>query len=798
VSDPALLVTPPTITRIDWSLAGNGIGAQATIVMNPPAEPCFRENATPETFLGIGNGYLGSGFDLKQVLWWRWAWSPITVPATNCIVSATIHTASNGTWQVSSDPFEVRPSLAYETLIGNPANNLADWNATERVATNTSYTTVLPHQVGWFDAGGENGENRAIASLVSALSRLYRTRRPEYSTVQCSALADQIVNGADFLTSLGEAENLYSLGPPVQRVHQDTVHQTNRQDDAHEFYDRVGSGSGPPAEEQHGHVWHESHLREKGRPSGDDVDDNRDSATNQWISCVGLLDAALAVDSIAPYLATELSNWKVQADRTRTFLHWISGYRSLAPDWFYTYRAQAMLDFLYSEVFSDPTAFTDACSELATDLIQYPPTTSDQVRRYWALAGQLNINPLGKKSYGDVDPSIYSPAEALMYAIEHGAPDPPPPCETWAQAINSVISNWYDSPNFMQPGSIHPNPLRISINWSPDVSLEDYYGFEPFDNKFVALEGSALARLAQFFGHSDGRFQRLVDLATGDANYLLGINAGVGPRQVLSTSRSLATDSQYVGAGFINGAGTHWGAQCTHAAEHHIWPLPQFTATNGPSAQKNLDPTTKQQINWTLAPFEFSRGRASGTETFIKTDASVIALVDTLDRALHPRLVVEAESGSSSPALSVMLNNFIDTTVSPAIEYFNGGQSVFGATSGSSIHFSGLMSPESAISPGPNYRFRVKLRASNYGTTPCTVSLTVTQGSASWSDSFVVAITGSPYAYVVVESTQGIYSSNPLTLQSGVAFSATLSIGGSGQGPCDFDDVVFESEGIPR
>ena len=279
-----------------------------------------------------------------------------------------------------------------------------------------------------------------------------------------------------------------------------------------------------------------------------------------------------------------------------------------------------------------------------------------------------------------------------------------------------------------------------------------------------------------------------MQIANGNLNYILGMNIGLRARQVLQAPGADPVDLNYVGASLINGVGTRWGAQTVNLTEYEVWS--QLTTMTGPGGDS--DTVTGTVGNWNVSPFDYSRGLSGhGAETFIKTDANVIMLVDALDRAMHPKLVVEAESGSSSPPVMMSSNN-----VPPGL--LNGGLSAINITSGYSLTYSSLVPPEPDIYPWHNFRYRVRLRASNTGSSPCTVTVLVTQGAYQWTDSIIVPVTNAVHNYVVVDNNNGFYQSSPLTLATGLPFSVVLSIGGTGAGPCAFDNFVIESEGIPR
>jgi len=124
--------------------------------------------------------------------------------------------------------------------------------------------------------------------------------------------------------------------------------------------------------------------------------------------------------------------------------------------------------------------------------------------------------------------------------------------------------------------------------------------------------------------------------------------------------------------------------------------------------------------------------------------------------------------------------------------------SVTGTGSATSLTFLSLMPPEPAVGSLSHYRYRLRLRAANSSTTsPNTVQVTVTQGAYSWTDSMSVPSIANLDEYVVTDSTNGIYSTNPLTLASGAAFSVVLAIP-AGSSAWAFDDFILESEGIPR
>jgi hypothetical protein len=800
-NDASLRGNSSGITRIDWTLSGSGLTTQTASVNNPAGQPCFQEiadfesRATPPS-----TGFDGTGFtSAVQDYWWRWEWTRVTTPATGCTVKADVYVPGlTLPYTVTSDPFSISPGLAYSTLIADPTKNMVVENGVQREGQITSLTKAA---TGWFDANAENGENRAVAGLISAFSNRLRTQRPEMSTSELRDLIGQVVIGADFLTSEGAPENTYAttVNPVtggINRPHQDSP--GSRTDDAHDF----ATSTGPDPVEQAGHIWHESHFRQLGY--GGDSLDGRNKGIWEWMSCASLFDAARALTPFGSSFSNPLTlgtshvtDYTNQAIQTHTYIGWLAGHFNHMPqhpDYYFTARSMSMLDFIYSEVDPASSAFADAKNEIEGDLLQFPPTTDGNVQNYWIMAEQFSLNT-GSTPHdlGSIDAPYYSPSDPLLYCIEHGIPDSTlGGVVPWLDAVHNIVDFWYDSVNHLRPSPIHWNPLRICNWWTPfaapgdptDDQLEEYYGDRPYRDKDVAHEGYAVARFAQVLGRADTRFARIVDLASGELNYLLGINIGIRARQVLQAPGVAPTDLEYGGVSLITGIGSHWAAQV--ARESHVWS--ETTTMSGPAGKRSSG------TDWDSAPWEYSRGDSIGAETFIKTDASVIALVDTLDLALHPRLVVEAETNSSSSPIPVSNN---DPTSNPP--RLNGGLSLSGnGSAAQTLSYPTLVPPEPAVGSLSHYRYRFRLRAANASPSATTVvSVTVTQGTYTWFDSISVGPTTNLYEYLVFDSNSGYYSSNPLTLASGTPFAVTLTIP-AGSAPWAFDDFILESEGIPR
>src|SRR5262249_26961490 len=161
----------------------------------PPAtggERCFQEiedfedRSTP--------GFDSTGFaSAVQDHWWRWAWTPVTTPTTNCQVQAKVYISGGATSTIVSDSFSIQPRLNYSKLIYDSINNITVQNGLQRDGQVSQHTTAVG---GWYDANAENGENRAVSLLLSSFANLLRTRRSEMSTDEIHDLILQVVNGA--------------------------------------------------------------------------------------------------------------------------------------------------------------------------------------------------------------------------------------------------------------------------------------------------------------------------------------------------------------------------------------------------------------------------------------------------------------------------------------------------------------------------------------------------------------------------------------------------------------------------
>src|SRR5262249_44527085 len=154
------------------------------------------------------------------------------------------------------------------------------------------------------------------------------------------------------------------------------------------------------------------------------------------------------------------STYATQGANTRTYLEGLAAAMGHPADFYYSYRAQAMLDFIYSEV--DPTqgAFATAVGKLQNDLNgsggKVTPTSVDHVERFWIL-GELFNTDKRTTGYtadnGGMDPAVYCPTDPILYAIDHNVADPqPPPPMTYSLAINNIVNLWYDSASIIRTG----------------------------------------------------------------------------------------------------------------------------------------------------------------------------------------------------------------------------------------------------------------------------------------------------------------------------------------------------------
>jgi len=547
------------IADVTWNLFDSaGVSQQSfTSPSNPPGEPCFKEVANYEDFGAPGTA---GTYPTVPIYWWRWEWNRITTDQAGWYVTADGHLNDglNTPFHAQSDPFDVHPNLYYSTLVSDPSKNLSWRNGSEREAVDHPPFSKGPLNAdpggGWFDAGNENGENRSQGTFVSGFCNLLRRRRPHLSTQEIRDLIHQIQVGSEFLLKLGPSENV-----DFTRALAHEVTTGERDSRGHHL------ASAPTAEDIAGHIYHEHHTRfHRSLQAGAlDRDDNKNSGNNLWMSCAALADAGR---TLKPFAVTRAADYFAQAMDSRTYLYNLSTKYTKAADFFIPYRAQAMLDFLIYDYSLDPNVLLDARNKLCTDLIKFPPTASTVVGPWWTSGGLLKNSASATVNIPkQVDPSAYAAIDPLLYCIENNVadwPQSPQPHETWQQSLNDVYANWYQT---QLCGTSFGNPLELGWTWNFDTPPTDFYGEQPFFDKFFAIESYGTARLAQFFGRSSAQFNPLVRLSVGTLNWPLGMHMGVIARHVQSASGIADNDLGHASASFVNGVGRHFAIQMIDA-----------------------------------------------------------------------------------------------------------------------------------------------------------------------------------------------------------------------------------------
>jgi hypothetical protein len=359
---------------------------------NPPGDQCFNDIVDYEqtTFLTTGD----YSYAPQPVYWWRWEWTPVTADQTGWYVTASglLNTGGSGTsFSVVSDHFDIKLNLYYSALVSDPNRNIACKNASDREAVHTQYSdgpNDPPPDAGggWFDAGMENGENRAHGTFVSAFCNLLRRRRAQMSTAEVRDVIHQIAVGSDFLVMMGPSENTYSNRNDFFVQH---VTATDRETDFHHLMPFPAT---PTAQEIAGHIYHEHHTRHHGgRPgvgpgNANDLDDINNKGNYIWMSCAGLADAGRTLKS---FDASRAGAYYSQAVNTRAYLYALSSQFGGAPDRFVPYRAQAMLNFLLYDYSQDAQTLDDGRYALAQDLIKNPPHSPAVVGPWWTVGALL-------------------------------------------------------------------------------------------------------------------------------------------------------------------------------------------------------------------------------------------------------------------------------------------------------------------------------------------------------------------------------------------------------------------------
>ena len=523
----------------------------------------------------------------EPICWWRWEWPPVTTDATGWYVVAEGRLASGGAdaaFRIESDRFDIRPHLWFTTLVTDPDRNLAWRNARDREAVTTPWSQGPDHRPdpggGWFDAGNENGECRAHATFVSALSNLLRRRRAELSSRNERELRRQIAIGADYLLLLGSGRTDGSLlhEPPTRSC-----------------------GGGDPRATRRG-------------PGAEAADPDE-----TWMACAALADASR---TLAPLGETRAAAWLAQAQATRQYLRSLAGSSRKPPDAFVTNRAQALLDLLIHASTREPAGLDAARAELSEDLIRFPPTSPEIAARCWTLAGLFRRQ---------LDTPAYSAIEPLLLFIEDGVAERPQGAfssSSCSDALAAVCANGYRSRLL---GPSFSNPLRIGWVWNDGADFstppDAFFGQQAYLVKKFAAECLETASLASTFALDAPERSDLVHLAVGNLNWLLGIHVGISSRHVRSLGGAADTDLAHAGASFVNGVGRHCAMQVVQGL--HAWTQP--TLLNGVGSRL-------------AAGFAYSRGDYSTSESFLKHDGQLLMALEAVDRALHPFLVVDAKA----------------------------------------------------------------------------------------------------------------------------------------------------------
>jgi hypothetical protein len=358
----------------------------------------------------------------------------------------------------------------------------------------------------------------AIEQVPGVISVEARGTELIVATADVRQLVAEIRWGADFLVSMQTPQNTSINRLPLHKQQGVTFDKTLASH--HLTYPN------PTAEETVGHIYHEHESRYKGHTissQGGDLDDSGNSGNNQrrmYVATLGLFDAARGLKGFVASPATTVDVYFAAADQARTFLYHLqslyAGSGAYIPR-----RGQAMLDIAAYEFSGAAADLNAAISKMSNDLSSFPPSTAQDIEWYWILCDQLVLGPNGWTEF-----SPYTPFEPLLYFLEHGVGS----IATWQAAVQLIGEKYYHLE--LLPGT--GNPLRITRFWHPvSIDAVAFNGDDKFMNGAVAEEALAAARLAMNETRSGSNYDRFVQLATGNLNWLLGLHRGVGTRNCI-------------------------------------------------------------------------------------------------------------------------------------------------------------------------------------------------------------------------------------------------------------------------
>src|SRR5262249_19058388 len=163
----------------------------------------------------------------------------------------------------------------------------------------------------------------------------------------------------------------------------------------------------------------------------------------------------------------------------------------------------------------------------------------DFAARCWTLAGLFRTQR---------DPAACSAIEPLLRCIEDGVADPPKeaPALSWAAALAAVHATAYRS-RLLRPAV--PHPLRSGWGWHAAAAFslrpEAFFGQQVYLVKKFAAECLECASLASTYALDAPERAELLQLATGNLNWLLGIHVGISSRHVRALGGAADADLEH-------------------------------------------------------------------------------------------------------------------------------------------------------------------------------------------------------------------------------------------------------------
>lgn len=675
---------------------------------------CFQEVTDPLA-------WDGNQYPTMEIYWSKLTWNAVQTehasPDCQLKVNVTSHESPAwwGNFEITSAGFGFRDEAVHQTA----------WRGLSLANEQARRWTLGGG--GWNDAGGGYGECRSHGTFLSGMAWLLQQRRPEMTTQESSDLVSALDWGIDYLVGLGEAEYDYVDGSGNRRL---DSHQAYQQDRTHWVWDSNGNEH-PLARE--GHLFQDHHTRPQSDTPGEEWwKDIGNDDSRVFRACSGLIDAAITLWPFDQALANDAY---VQARKSRDYLE------SRNPDpetkfdvadrfqasWLFQlhdYRTMVAGDPLYDTGYTPDADLDAGQAALEADLIAHDPTTgSSNKLRKWVL---------GDKTLAG---STRLPIEGLLGAIDQGL-TPNTYGNSFVQARDDIIDGWYKDKH--QNSTL--NPLRIARFW-PDKSgnVRDWKGDKKWMTDNIIMEVLAMSWMAEQVGPGDPDHDLLVELASGNLGYLLGMHPGVRGRYANPPS-----DEEYVGAGFLNALTSLTAAQMWYDDNikgNLTWWLTPSVENPLHGDDPVVDFPAPEYPPWTFTPHKAPDG-----ETYILPDGILLVAAEALGRVLHPQLVLEAEDYTTgSQSFNPVVNN------DPAAGLLNGGESLVGLDGGDTITHDFIPPAKD----GMTHQYRILLRVANPTATTQLVLVTVNPGPGQWSTAVTVPVGPSSqiHDYIVVEAT---------------------------------------------